>query len=241
MYDTNKIFDAYFHGRMSAKEVLDFQSSLASTPQLKADYQFYESVKRASADIGKDELRDQIEEIDLEEPRVHSTTTTAENRPKVKILTLIKAAVAVAALLIVGFWGYQDAKSLSTNDLFAHNFDIYTAKSSRGANPNTLPVVYNEGNYERFTIQANDVEHTPEIQLMLANAYLVMDKVEFAISSLEKISDDSVFRDQKYWYLGLANLKNKNLTAAKKHFTYLQSISNYKNQEIDKILYKIKK
>lgn len=241
MNDNNKIFDAYFHGRMSAKEALDFQSSLATTPKLKADYTFYESIKRASTDIAKDELREQIEEINLEEPHLHAENIITAKRSKVKIFNLIKAAVAIAALFIIGFWGFQNTKSTTSNDLFTQNFEPYTVKLSRGINNDTLSAIYNEGNYEHFTTHADVIEHTPEISLMLANAYLAIDKVEFAISSLEEISDDSTFRDQKYWFLGLANLKNKKHAAAKKHFIHLQSISNYKKQEIDEILFKINK
>lgn len=237
MSENNKTFDAYFHGRMSAKQAIDFQTALEANSQLKSDYEFYLSVKKATLEINRDNLRSQLDNIDLgklKEGQVDAGPKAKNSNTK--LFSLLKSAVAIAALFVIGFWGYQAAQPTDMEDVFAQNFETYLTKQSRGENESTLAKIYNEGNYEQFILQANEIEHTPEIDLMLANVYLVTNQEKLAISTLERISDESSFRDQKYWYLGLANLKEENIIEAKKHFNHLLSLSNYKKKEITKIL-----
>ncbi|MGK0317584.1 MAG: hypothetical protein ACI86M_003828 [Saprospiraceae bacterium] len=224
MEENNKRFGVYFHGRMSDNESLEFQSSLKGNPNLKSDYEFYESVKRASSDIRKDELRGQLEEINLEEePNNQSNTTKKEKVRSTKIFTLIKFAVAIAALFFIGFWGYQDAQKPDIQGLYAQKFETFVPQQSRGEN------------IDLSSIDRNNI-NTPELKLWYSTILLSENKTKEAISTLNEINDKTSFRDQKYWYLGLSNLKTGNFAEAKKHFAYLRSISNFKKQEITEIL-----
>lgn len=237
MEEYDKTFEAYFSGKMSGKESLDFESAMLANPQLKSDYEFYVAVKRSAADIKREAFRKEIENIDLDHKQEGQTKTpSAEKRPTTKIFTLMKSIIAIAALFIIGFWGYNTAQAPKKNNLFAQNFNTYSTKNSRGSEENNLKEVYNAGNHEQFVLLAGEVQRTPEINLMLANSYLITGKIESAISSLENMSDESAFRDQKYWYLGLANLKLNDIDKAKEHLVYLQTLSNYKKQEIKEIL-----
>lgn len=239
MDDNDKNFEAYFQGKMSAKQSLDFQTAMEANPQLKSDYDLYVSIKRATAEIKRDKIRSQLKSLDLDEEKEINRTSSSPKNKTSKIFTLIKTGISIAALFMIGFWGYNAAQSTDNEKLFAQNFDVYTVKSSRGGNENNQYAAYKKGNYNAFTVLADGEDHSPELELMLANSYLVMGKVEYAISSLNKISDDSSFRDQKYWYLGLANLKINNFKETKKHLLHLQSLSNYKKQEATKILSKL--
>ena len=228
MEENDKSFEAYFHGKMSSKETLDFETALKANSQLKSDYEFYVAVKRSASEIKKDELRSQIDDINLdkngEEQKVRYLTA---KKKSTKVISLLKSAVAVAALFIVGFWGYNVVQAPSTETLFAQNFAEYTPQFSRGENAE-LP-----------TIDKSEL-NTPELKLMYASDILSQSlestKYEEAIKILFEITDMSMLRDQKYWYLGLAHLKIGDIPEAKKHFIYLQSISNYKKKEITTIL-----
>jgi len=229
MEDNYTSFDAYFHGRMSAKEAVDFQSALDASSKLKADYRAYVSIKRAAFDIQKNKLREQLESVDIAEDP--ATKEPQKGRAPTRVLTLLKSAAAIAALFIVGFWGYQAAQGPSTDQLFADNFEIYTPQNSRGDDTEPSSISRNE-------------ESSPESALTFASAILGdknTDNIQEAIKALDNIPDESSFRNQKYWYLGLAHLKSGNIKKAKSHFSHLQEISNYKKPEIERILSTIRK
>lgn len=219
-------FESYFYGRMSAKEAMDFETALNENAELNSAYEDFILIKKAASDIQKDKLRLQLEGIDIEEK--NSKTEEQTRNKSTRIYTLMKSAAAIAALFIIGFWGYQASQKNSPEEIFAQNFEAYTPKQSRGEKT------------EFPSIDSRIEASTPELKLLYATGILSnssdKDEINESIEVLSEISDETAFRDQKYWYLGLANLKIGNIQEAKTHFDHLQKLSNYKNQEIVKIL-----
>lgn len=220
-------FESYFHGQMSAKESLDFQTALSANQKLKEEYEIYLSIKKATSDIEKEKIRQQLESIEITEDKEelidHSSKGSA------KIFSLLKWASSVAAIFIVGFFGYQLIATPSPEALYAQNFEAYEMQSSRGEEDLSFPDI------GRIELK------TPELKLFYSTRMMANDDIDEALKTLNEISDDSSLRDQKYWYLALANLKTGNTEEAIKHLDHLRSISNYKKPEIEEILSAIRK
>jgi len=233
MDETNNItFESYFSGNMSAKEALDFETALDSNPELSEEYKFFLSVKESTFDIHRDLLREQLDiVVAIDNEHKENKTNNVKPKKTSKIINLIKITSAVACLFLIGFWVGNMSKPQGNEELFATYFETYTPQNSRGESA------------ELLQIDRSDL-NTPELKLLYASGQLSqsldMNKYEEAIDILAKISDESALRDQKYWYLGLANLKVGKMEEVKKNFTYLKSVSNFKKQEIEKILSAIK-
>jgi len=236
MDETNNItFESYFSGNMSAKEVLDFESALDSNPELSKEYELFLSIKKSTSDIHRDRLRNQLDTVlaanNSSDSEISISEDKAPSKNTSKIIRLIKMASAVACLFLIGFWVLNMNAPQDNEAIFAEYFEEYTPQFSRGTDMPTS------------TEDKSDLE-TPEQKLIYANDVLSQSSEDSeykeAIEVLTEITDVSMLRDQKYWYLGLANLKIGNIEEAQKHLTYLQSISNFKKQEIEKILSTIK-
>jgi len=218
-YDT---FDSYFHGRMSAKESLDFETSLEADIELKVEYNLFLQIKKSTSDIERDKIREQLESV-----KISDNQSSLGEKKDTKIFSMVKWVSAVAALFIIGFWGYKSAQNMSSEQLFAQNFEVYEIQQSRGVDAIPFPDI------------GRAALNTPELKLLYSTIKMESNEMTEAINVLNEISDDTSLRDQKYWYLGLANLKSGKITEAKKHFIHLQKLSNYKKSEIEDILSKL--
>jgi len=224
MEDRFNNFESYFGGRMSAKESLDFQTALSASPELKAEYDLFLQIKKATSDIQKDEIRGQLEDIGISNSKENIESSAKQDTTK--IYSLLKWASSIAALFVIGFLGYQAAQGSNPDQLFAQHFEVYEMQQSRGE-PTDLPELDSKN------------LNTPELKLFYAATIISEGREAEAIKYLTEVPDESTFRNQKYWYLGLANLKSGNITEAKRHFNHLRKLGNYKKTEIEDILSKL--
>jgi len=237
MEDEDLTFEAYFSGRMNDAEANDFSKALENNPDLKEQYNIYLATKEASSQVERDKMRAELEEVDLEDDVEHALSKE-RYRPKGRS-TIIKWVGSIAAMLLISFFAYNALQAPSSQDLFAFNFETYQVQAARGGNVDALKTLYTSGDYELFIEKALTEKESPELNMMLANAYLNQEKYNDAIKTLTKITDESSLRDQKYWYLGLSQIRLGNTEEAIANFTKLQSLSNYKKQETEEILSKI--
>ncbi len=228
-YDT--IFEAYFSGRMHGAELKDFTASLEADGQLNKAYNLYLATKEASALVERDRMRAELDGITIEEIVEDENAGTGP-----RIISMMKWMGGMAAVFIVSFLTYNAVQGTGDQDLFAENYVVYKIQEARGEEADDLKSMYKEGAYSLFLEEAIHAEGSPELNMMIAHAHLNMENYAEAIHALNKISDESALRDQKYWYLGLSNLKIGNKEKAVNHFNHLLSLSNFKKQEVEHIL-----
>lgn len=243
MEQNEQRFEAYFKGQLSDDEVLKFNDQLASDQDFNASYQYFLSLKEATSSNMRDDLRAQLEDVDVNSFSANETSThqasngTASNSNR----SFIKWILVLIALAALTYFSYSYFNSSNPNVLYASNFELYEAQNVRGGNSNELKEYYTQGDYETFIIKTTDVELSPELLMMLANAHMQVEDYDSAHKVLLEISEESSLRDLKYWNLGLVSLKLNHIPQAQNHFNYLLSVSNYKKAKVKKILSKISK
>ncbi len=230
-------FEAYFTGKMSSDELEKFNHELNSNEEFKKEFDFFLSIKAASVNIERDNLRNELQNIHIDDLSSDSEQPTTKPAKSNRLLWLISAFL----LLALSYITYKNIFTVEEPEqLFAQNYEPYIAQQARGNTAEELKQSYISKDYSGFITNAKEVEMTPELYMMLANAYIATNAFELAESSFLQISDNSSLRDQKYWLLGLVQLKLNKLEKAKSTFLKLQSLSNYKNKEIEKILSQLK-
>lgn len=235
MDDENITFQSYFSGKMNSAQMNDFTSALANNSELKERYNFFLAAKKSASLIERDKMREALAGIEIKE----EIADKVASKSATPILMMAKWVAGIAAFLLISFWTVNTLNPNGSQGIYTQNFQTYQVQATRGGSSDALKELYSEGKYEIFIAEAIKAEESPELNMMLANAYLNIDKYKEAIESLTKISDDSSLRDQKYWYLGLTYLKQTNLEESRKNFNKLLSLSNYKKSETEKILSKI--
>lgn len=229
----DQTFEAYFSGRMSSAEASDFTVALKNNDKLRNEYEYFLAIKKSTNLIERDNLRTALDGLDLKELK---TTEKPKSRSSKPILTFTKWAAGIAAVLLIAFFSYTSLKPLDPQSLYAQNYETYEAQASRGGSLDILKEQYIAGDFEKFIENALEAEESPELTMMLGNAYMETNQFPKAIETLTKISDDTSLRDQKYWYLGLCTLKEDRSQEALNNFNKLMAISNYKKVESEKII-----
>ncbi len=232
----HETFEAYFSGKLDSNDVINFTTTLAENAEIKKEYDLFLAAKRAASTIERDKMRAQLDGLSNSE-----TQNSSPSKSTPLFLKLVRWGGSIAAIFLIGFFTYKTLQSPTKQDLFAQHFETYQVQSSRGGEVDALNEIYKKGDYDLFIDKTSKNSETPELKMMLANAYLKIDQVSLAISLLESISDETSLRDQKYWYLALCHLKLNNLQKAQSNLEKLTSFSNFKKPEVEKILSKITK
>ena len=234
MEKNEAIFEAYFSGTLSEKEIEQFNAELDSNMTFHKEYNFFLSLKKATSDIERDNLRSSLNSIELNEPDENRTKKSVFSN---KLNTIIFSIVGLGIILLLAYIIFQPFRS--TNEpakLYASYFDTYQVQAERGIDTDPLKTMYSKGEYKTFIESVEAVDKSPEVNMMLANVYMQSDAFTLAENTLLLITDESSLRDQKYWYLGLVQLKQGNKKEAISYFQHLQSLSQYKKSEIENIL-----
>ncbi|GEM_PF-2299985 len=236
MEDQDVTFEAYFSGNIGSAQANDFSTALSNDPELNEKYNFYLAAKRSASLIERDRMRKELEGIDFEEE-----VETGRSNSKSPVLRLLKWGGSIAAIFLIAIFAYNTLQPPTSQALFAQNFEPYKVQAARGGEMDALKANYTQGKYDLFIEEINELEGSPEIYMMLANAHINLDQHNEAIKILSKISDNTSLRDQKYWYLGLCQLVLGNIEEAKSNLNKLSSLSNFKKTEVEEILSTISK
>jgi hypothetical protein len=230
-----KRFEDYFAGLLSEDEIQQFNNELATNKVFNDEFQYFLALKESTSSIERDNLRAQLNDITFE-PDSNNNTEVKSSSLKGK---LIKWALILLSLSMLIYFSYNYFTSDKLEAVYASNFELYEAQSSRGENANAIIQLYKDGKYAEFIAEADEDNNSAEIYMMLANAHIKENNFKMAEMYLLKISDESSLRDLKYWNLGLVSLKINHIPQAKNHFVHLQSVSNFKKAKIEKILSKL--
>jgi len=239
MENNEKRFEDYFAGRMSTDEVLQFNDELNSNPKLNSDYQYFLALKNSTASIERDNFRAQLADVNLNSAAGKSNAKTKNGKSSFDKLG--QWVVIVIGTLLLAYFSFQYFSSDKPAYIYAANFEVYEPQMSRGGSMEEITSLYTEGKYEEFISRVEVSNHSPEIMMMLANANMELGNFDAAEKLLLTISEESSLRDLKYWNLALVSLMQDHIPQATNHFRHLQSISNFKKSEVEKILSKLSK
>ena len=231
-------FEDYFSGRMSDIDVENFNIELNSNEIFKQDYEYFLSVKESSSLIERDKLRVQLNTVEIENTSPSNENNTSNPNA---LFSSMKWILGIAALSLASYCIYKSFTPAEPAVMYAQNFEVYQAQTARGGSAEDIVNLYRNGEYNEFIEKVRNTDSSPELFMMLANAYLETNNFIPAEETLLNISDESSLRDLKYWNLGLVNLKLENIEQAKLYFSQLQNLSNFKKAEIEKILSEITK
>ena len=227
-------FEAYFSGIMSEKDIVQFNKDLEADPSLREAYDIFVAVKKSTSSIERDKMRLLLEDVAIDTVSSKNTMHTENPKARRSILPWLIVAILLAAII---YYGYSSMfPATSPDQLYASNYETYQVQALRGDSTADFNQVYASGEYDNFLRIVPQENKNAEINMMIANALMQTKSFSDAEQALLAISDESSLRDQKYWYLGLVNLKMGKENEAKLYFQKLIDISTYKKKETKNIL-----
>ncbi len=210
--------EAYLNNSLSKGDLQIFENRLENEEGFAAKV---EDIKTVLTGIETQALKEQLNEF-------HEDIATQEKdniqfNPKVKSLQWRKIAVAAALIIAAGSFWFLNRNS--NNQLYA---DFYspdpglptTMSSTNKYEFYEAMVAYKQGHYNEalntWTNQLKTKVDNDTLNYFVGSALLADKKERKAISYLEEVTkqDNSVFRSEAFYYLGLAYLKNNNTVKA---------------------------
>ena len=230
MEEFEHIFEAYFTNSMRDDEKDAFEKRLEQDAVFKADYDFFIGVKQASHELAKEHIRVLIE---------HNDQGADTKKGTKNIRRLFPIIISIAALFLIAIVAYPIflEEDFNPNSFYQENFEAYSPSLNRGGD-DLKPFIplYESKNYEGFLDATKELSSNAEIKMLRAMSHWQMRDLNSAKLTLLSISDETAFRDRKYWYLGLLSIKNKENQEAILYFETLKKISQYKSEEVQAIL-----
>ncbi|MCB0400189.1 MAG: tetratricopeptide repeat protein [Winogradskyella sp.] len=211
--------EAYLNHSLSKDDLLIFENRLQKEEGFASKV---DDIKTILSGIETQALKEQLDKFHDEMPSTVKDTDVFE--PKVKYLQWRKIAVAAALIIAAGsFWFlnrnsneqlyaefYSPDPGLPTTMSSTDNYEFYEAM-----------VAYKQGHYEdalnTWTNQLKTKVGNDTLIYFVGSALLADKKESEAISYLKEVTnnDDSVFKNDAFYYLGLAYLKEGNIEQAK--------------------------
>lgn len=238
--DEQESIEKYLSGRLTEQELSAFKRKLATDHELAQSLAEQRLGQLAAKTMVRQELRQRVQEQLL-------TAPTKKNLWP-RRLRLLSVAAAFLLLVSLAWWRFGPTSAPEANDYLASYFEAPAPLAARFS-PNT------ETNYQRAIDYYSNSDYqnaipllqtvaadigNPETQsarLLLGGAYLALGQPAQAVAPLQSISDESVFVQEKSWYLALAHLA---VGAPEAAGDVLQAIAandqHYKQQEAIAIL-----
>ncbi|MEL7146848.1 MAG: hypothetical protein AAFO69_10800 [Bacteroidota bacterium] len=195
-------FDAYHRGEMSQEEAAGFEAQLKKDDDLKEEYALFLTSLETIADL---KIKTEIASI------VHQKETTAL---WIKIAaSVFLFAVTLFVLTQIDIFSQQDYATL-----FEPYPDVVTVRNDRSDLREALSDYSSESFIEALK-GLDKLKPSDTIYFYKAQCHLAMEQYHAAISNLHKIPENSVFIEQKNWYLGLSYLLINDKIKAKVEFS----------------------
>ncbi len=214
------LIERYFRNELSAEELQGFQQ------QLETDQAFAQAV------AVEQDIVDTLRIKEQQRFRQRLTKIHTEEIKETPIKSLFNRrwlmAASIAILLGVSFFLWTNNQPLSSQEIFAANYEQPSLTTARTGENNAalapIKTAYEQANYATATKLINDLlakEYDGNLALVLGACYLENNQIEDAITIFETIQQQTDLADDALWYLGLAHLKKGDKAAAKQQFTNL--------------------
>lgn len=245
----NKI-DDYILGRLSSVERDKMDLELKNNPEMTLQLNERKLILEGIEANGEADLKNQLKSIHQEFLKEDEHSKPKPPKSIKKILLLL--AAIVCASLAYYFYNKETKANIQSPELLyakyykAYDFSSGSRSSTQDLKFSEAVKYYNKNNFkEAVNLLEPIVQSDPqnsEYAFALALNTLYFDQ-ETGKNLLERIiiNDDPLFKDQAIWYLGLEELKQKNINKAKEYFQLLAADSNADNHlESKMILEKLK-
>ncbi len=217
--EEKEVFDTLLKNDTSFREEVDFQVNLSSVIRLEE----------------RETLKEELQSLDNSQKRISFSKWMV--------------AAGFSILILAGGYFYFEKNALSHQELFAQNFTPATNVLHpvvRGEDSLTQIeksfVYYENGDFDQFIKSLTSTPYTnPDYDFFLANAYLAQGKSTQAITILKKYltQEKGTFKAKAHWFLGLAYLKEKQISQAKEQFEVLKNYPDFNYKQVIKVLNKI--
>ncbi len=214
-----ELIERYLSGDLSGQELTDFKQQLDQDTDLKAEVELHRDIEIAMLDKEKIPFINRINNYHEEQFQQEKTEKTTGNK-KIARRRIISFAVAIAAVLLLAFFG----KNLLVPDLSPAQLSENTIgsmpslsalRSTDGGNINDeiLEKGFNEldkGNYSQAITYLQEIPAGTEAsaQLGIGYAYMQEGNYEQAISIFNNIRKNSPeIKDTADWYLAHTYLR----------------------------------
>ena len=261
-----ELFEAYLDNSMTVEEKVSFEV-LLNNPEIKQAFEEYSAIQNEYVHLIQQRNKEEaflanLKTIGKSHPASSTENNTSgdtslveknqANAPKRGHLIATKTlkwVMSAAAVLVLGFFGYQNFFKPKQNmqQLFASNYDPEKLSVERGSPDDSLVSivdVYNKQNYQQalpaLINYSNAHPEDSHIKLAIANCHLALQDYGSAEKSLKHIIlQQDVFQEKAEWYLAMLylkqNKKEETIQLLKQfgehHFYYKKSRMILKNLE----------
>ena len=210
--------ERYLTGIMDEGERSDFEAALKADDNLSRQVEearvLFQAVEEQSL---RNKLEDFHEELSSGQPQLKSNKSIEKSSFNIKYLAI---AASLALLMGFGYWllfGQMSADEKLFAQYFKPDPGLITPMSTTSDYEFYRGMVdYKQGNYDMAIARWNTlIEQNPEndtLNYFLGISYLAQDENEKAIAYLSKAvkSPNSIFINESWYYLGMAQLKEGN-------------------------------
>ena len=233
-----KLIEKYIHNRLSVEEKTVFNDLLKNDIAFKEEVALHTNLKKAVAAEDDAQFKTLITNLEQQ-----AENTTTQKRSYVKWLA------AASIVLLLGFSYFLNmGQKLSTDELFAQNFEPYRnvvapiVRSDDFQDEKTLAfMAYEKGEYKTaITLFSNLYTTTKEPYYLFykANALLKLERANEAIPLLlEHLKTKDTLAEKSNWYLALAYLKIEDTQKAKEALQKVIANKSYKTKEAQKLIH----
>jgi len=222
--------ESYLNNSMPSKERVGFEEQLQNDITLQKHLENHKIIFEA---VETQSLKENLEAFHETIPinKIPKTETS-----KVKLLHFRKIAVAASLIIAVGsFWFFSQN---SNQKLYANYFKADPGLATTMSSTNNFEfydamVNYKQGDYKiaisKWEVLLQNKPKNDTLNYFLGVAYMANKNEISAIPFLDLVikASNSTFKNEAYYYLGLAHLKDGNIELAKKNLTF-STIDNSK-------------
>lgn len=248
--------ERYLEGKLSDKERTMVENRMEKDKNFSQDVATYRFLTEGIDDAEKADFEAKVSRWELQ---AQQEGTTKEQGTVRTLRTRIRyyAAVAIILLLLIpaGYWFFQPS-TLSSEALFAQNFEAYPdIITVKGDNPNNIlaeaMAAYNAKNYdkalplfEQYLATEQNSKKQIQTEFYMGISQLALGKRDTkTVETFKKviISNDMALTEQAEWYLVLAYIQSEEMESAKAELTNIigQEGHSYQ-QKADDLIKKIK-
>lgn len=226
--------DKYLLGKLSEKELADFEKELSEHPELAEDVRLQQESLEMIDLMGDEKIRAQIK-------KVHSKMTVPPKPKRNRLFLIVSSIAAVLALTLIWSLFIKTNPIFSPEKIYTTHFEPFPMNfAKRGANEKELvnaSTLYSQKKYNKaipIFENLSDKNIDTQIDLALGISYLELEEYNKAISTFEKliITKDPLYEHHSYWYAALGYLKMNDVAKCKEYLSLAakKNPSQYKSK-----------
>jgi len=236
--ERDTLLEKYMLGELSKEERQEFDTLLENDPEFKEEFEFQTDVKRAVTAEEDEDFMKMLSDFDAE---------AIDEKPRTKTFPTKWLVAASIALLAAFTYFFTSNHSISTQELYAQNFEPYRnvvhpiVRGEEGADLKSKAFsAYQTGDYEKALTLLTELSATDKEPYNLfyrANALIQLNRAEKAIPLLqEHIGLKDELSEKSTWYLAMAYLQLDDKENAKKMLKLVVKEGAYKVEEAQQLL-----